>query len=262
MAYRRHRRMLWHTAVGESVTRIGYDWPLGSVLGARHRRWCSRVEEIMMRSEVLVLARPGRLPHLDYRGGIAARSTLPDTVHLLSTLATPLGGDTINVRVVVEPGAHLVLRSVSATLVLPDGDGTTSHSHLELEVAGSLDLDLEPTVVAGDSRHLSTVTLLVGDAGRIRLRERVQIGRCHESGQGFWSDSLRADVRGRPLLRHHVEMGAGTMAADAGVGAPRAYIGELRYPANVVDWPLQTAATVLELPAGGVLSTWQGDRLA
>jgi urease accessory protein len=208
---------------------------------------------IVMRSEVLVLARPGRLPHLEYRGGIAARSTLPDTVHLLSTLATPLGGDTITVRVVVELGARLVLRSVSATLALPDGDRTTSHSRFDLDAEGSLDMDLEPTVVAADARHLSTVTLHVGDAGRIRLRERVQIGRCHESRRGSWSDSLRADLGDGPLLRHHVEMSAET--------SPRAYVGELRYPADVVDWPVQDAATVMELPAGGVLATWHGDRL-
>ncbi|MDT5066567.1 MAG: urease accessory protein [Mycobacterium sp.] len=215
-----------------------------------------------MHSEVLVVAHPDRLPRLEYRGGIAARSTLPDTVHLLSALATPFGGDTINVRVVVEPRARLVLRSVSAKLVLPDGDATTSHSHFELEVAGSLDLDLEPTVVAANSRHLASLTLQVSDGGRIRLRERVQIGRCNESGQGFWSDSLRADVCDRPLVRHHVEMGAGETVSDATLRPARAYIGELRYPANVVGWPPHATATVLELPAGGVLTTWRGDRLA
>lgn len=215
-----------------------------------------------MHSEVLVVARPDRLPRLEYRGGIAARSTLPDTVHLLSALATPLGGDTIDVRVVVEPGARLVLRSVSAMLVLPDRDITMSHRHFELDVAGSLDLDLEPTVVAADSRHLSSVMLHVGDTGRIRFRERVQIGRCNESGLGFWSDSLRADVCGRPLLRHRVEIGAGATAADDALAAPRAYVGELRYPADVVDWPLHASAAVLELAAGGVFTTWQGQRLA
>lgn len=205
-----------------------------------------------MCSEVLVVARPGRLPHLDYRGGIAARSTFPDTVHLLSTMATPLGGDTITMRVVVEPGARLVLRSVSATLALPDGDRTTSHSRFELDVEGSLDMDLEPTVVAADSRHLSSVALRLGDAGRIRLRERVRIGRCHESGLGFWSDSLHADRCDEPLLRHHVQMGA---------DSSRVYVGELRCPADIVDEPVHDAATVVELPGGGVLATWQGDRL-
>jgi urease accessory protein len=215
----------------------------------------------LMFSEVLVVAHRDRLPRLECRGGIAARSRLPDTVHLLSALATPLGGDTIIVRVVVEPGARLVLRGVSATLVLPGGDTKTSHSPFDLEVAGSLDFDLEPTVVAADSRHLSIVTLHVGDTGRVRLRQRVQIGRCNESRQGFWSDSLRAVACGRTLLWHRVELGAGALAADVTLTPPRAYVGELRYPAKVVDWPLHATARVFCLPAGGVLTTWQGDRL-
>ena len=54
-----------------------------------------------MHSEVLIVAAAGRLPRIEYRGGLAARATLPDTVHLVSAAATPLGGDTISVRVVV-----------------------------------------------------------------------------------------------------------------------------------------------------------------
>ncbi len=37
-------------------------------------------------------------------GGVAARRTGADTVHLVSTAATPLGGDAIHLRVVVEAG--------------------------------------------------------------------------------------------------------------------------------------------------------------
>jgi urease accessory protein len=189
-----------------------------------------------MHSDVLVVARPDRRPRIEYRGGIAARSTLPDTVHLLSALATPLGGDTIDVRVVVEPGARLLLRSVSARVVLPRGDTTTSHSRFELDVAGSLDLDLEPMVIAANSRHLSSVSLRVGDAGRVRLRERVQIGRCNERRQAFWSGSLYADVGGLPLLRHRVEIASGSATEDR-FGSPLAYDVELRYPVNAMDWP-------------------------
>jgi urease accessory protein len=213
-----------------------------------------------MHSEVLVVARPGRLPRIEYRGAIAARSTHPDTVHLLAAQATPLGGDTINVRVVVEPGARLLLRSVSARVVLPGGDTTTSHSNFELEVAGSLDLDLEPMVIAADSRHLCTITLRIGDVGRVRLRERVQIGRCNERRQGFWSSFLRANVCSRPLVRQRIEIGAGS-TADDGSTQPLAYERELRYPAAVAHGPLHAAATVQDLAAGGVLATWQGHRL-
>jgi urease accessory protein len=210
-----------------------------------------------MHSDVLVVARAERLPRIECRGGIAARCTLADTVHLISTAATPLGGDTISIRVIVEAGARLHLRSSAATIALPSTATKISHAGFELEVAGSLDLDMEPTVVAAGAVHHSTVTAAIDAAGTLRLRERVQIGRTDER-HGFWSGTLRADIKGQPLLRHRVEIGTGAIADDV-LSAPRACISELRYPAE--EFATVPDATVLELAAGGVLMTWQGDRL-
>lgn len=208
-----------------------------------------------MDSQILVVAQPGRLPRLECRGGLAARVTLPDTVHLVSAAATPLGGDTVRIRVVVPAGARLRLCSVAATVVLPGAHSVASQSALALEVAGFLDVDLEPTVVAADAVHESAVVAAIEDAGELRLRERVQIGRSGEDG-GRWSGSLRVDVKGQPLLRHRIELGAGSPADDV-LGAPRACISELRYPETAFDHP----GTVLELAGGGALATWQGGRL-
>ena len=140
-----------------------------------------------MHSDVLIVASPGRAPRIECAGGLAARSTEPNTVHLVSAAATPLGGDTIAVRVVVEPGARLRLRSAAATVTLPGRATAESTAHWHLEVAGELDLDPQPTVVAGGSRHATSTKLSVSRSGRVRLRERVQIGRTDER-QGFGPD--------------------------------------------------------------------------
>ena len=208
-----------------------------------------------MHSDVLIVASPGRAPRIECAGGVAARSTEPDTVHLVSAAATPLGGDTIALRVVVEPGARLRLRSAAATVTLPGRATAESTAHWHLEVAGELDLDPQPTVVAGGSRHTTSTKLSISRSGRVRLRERVQIGRTDER-QGFWSGSLHADVDGSPLLRHRIELGAGTVTHDE-LGAPLAAVSELRYPDIAAD----ALGTVLELADGGSLATWQGDRL-
>nr|WP_082969073.1 urease accessory protein UreD [Mycobacterium sp. E2699] len=215
-----------------------------------------------MRSEVVLIASADRAPRIQFRGGgMQARSTSADTVHLVSAAAMPLGGDTVDIRVVVERGARLRLRSAAATVALPGPRTPTSHAHWNLEVSGSLDVDLEPTVVAGVARHLSSVQLYLHDDGLIRFRERVQIGRCGE-GEGFWSGSLHADRSGLPLLRHRVELGAGSLADDP-ISAPRAAINELRYPETGFESTATDAgATVLALAGGGTLSTWQADRLA
>lgn len=208
-----------------------------------------------MRSDVLLVARPGRGPHIECTGGLTARRTGTDTVHLLSAAATPLGGDTIAVRIIVEAGAKLRVRSVAATLVLPSVATPESHSTWDFQVYGALDVDPEPTVIAGSSRHLTLTRLHLGDTGRARIRERIQIGR-HGEPDGYWTGSLHADVVGTPLLRHRVELGTDSVADDE-IAAPRACISELRYPQTDFDG----AGTVLELAAGGALSTWQGERL-
>ncbi len=208
-----------------------------------------------MHSDVLIVARPDRLPSIECAGAVAARVTEPDTVHLVSTAATPLGGDTIAVRVIVEAAARLRVRSAAATVALPGRGTAESTAHWHLEVAGELDVDPEPTVVAGCSRHTTSTRLSVDGSGRVRLRERVQIGRTGER-QGFWSGSLYADANGLPLLRHRIELGAEAVTHDV-VDAPMASVSELRYP----DVGFDTLGTVLELADGGCLATWQGARL-
>jgi urease accessory protein len=208
-----------------------------------------------MLSDVLIVARPDRAPSIECAGGVAARRTDADTVHLVSAAATPLGGDTIRVRVVVEPGARLRLRSAAATMAMPGTATMESRASWDLEVAGDLDLDPQPTIVAGAARHFSTIRLTLTGDGRARLRERVQVGRSQER-QGFWSGSMHADVDGAPLLRHRVELGVDSVTADE-LGTPLACVSELRYPETAFD----TEGTLLELAAGGCLATWQGERL-
>jgi urease accessory protein len=186
---------------------------------------------------------------------MAARRTEPDTVHLVSAAATPLGGDAIHIRVVVEAGARLRVRTAAATVTLPGSMTSESHAFWTLEVAGDLDVDPQPTVVAATSRHFMSTRLELMGSGRVRLRERIQIGRSDER-QGFWSGSVHADVDGSPLLRHRMELGNGSVTDDA-LGSPMACISELHYP----DSGVETKGVALALAGGGCLSTWQGERL-
>ena len=212
-----------------------------------------------MHSRVTVIACPNRLPRIEFDGGLAARRTGPDRVHLVSAAATPLGGDVISVRLIVEAGARLTLRSAAATVVLPGAASLSSSADWQIEVAGVLDVDLEPTIVAADVRHACLTALHLYDDASVRLRERVQIGRTGER-QGHWSGSLRADRDYRPLLRHRMELGAGSLADDA-LYAPRATISEFNYPALCPTETADPRWTVLALAGGGTLSTRQDELL-
>lgn len=208
-----------------------------------------------MHSDVLIAAQPDRPARIECRGAVAARRTGRDTVHLVSAAAGPLGGDTIHLRVTVEPGARLRLCSVAATIVLPGADGPASCVCWSVDVAGDLEIDLQPTLVAARASHTSQTQVRLTDAATVRIHERVQIGRSGER-EGFWSGSLHADLDGAPLLRHRVELGTGSLADDE-IAAPRAYVGEFRYPGPGTDM----AGVTLPLAGGGYLASWQGDRL-
>ncbi|WP_153407799.1 urease accessory protein UreD [Nocardia macrotermitis] len=215
-----------------------------------------------MRTEVRIVASPGVLPRIHATGGLAARRTGPDIVHLIGTAATPLGGDELDIAVVVEPGARLCLRSVAATIALPGRTTPLSHAHWTFEVGagGELDVDPEPTVIAGGAVHHAVTTVRLAEDARLRLRERVQVGRTDET-VGHWRGDLVADLDSMPLLRHRLELGEDSPTDDA-LAAPRAITSVLRYPdeSGSRTWGLDAA--LLPLAAGGSLYTWTGARLS
>lgn len=214
-----------------------------------------------MRTELSIVAAPGRLPRIDAVGGLAGRHTGVDTVHLIGTAATPLGGDELDISIVVRPGARLVVRSVAATIALPSTATPLSVAHWRFEVGegAELDFDPEPTIVAGGAHHHTVTTVLLAPDARLRLRERVQLGRSGEDGGG-WRGDLIADLGEIPLLRHRLELGAGTVTDDT-LRAPRALDSELVYPDDRPVWSGSVDTVRLPLAAGGSLATSTGSRL-
>ncbi len=164
--------------------------------------------------------------------------------------------------VVVAPGAELVVRSVAATLALPNSTTPLSLGRWYFEVGhgGSLDFDPQPMIVAGGAQHHVSTTVRVASDARLRVRERVQIGRTGEDG-GRWEGDLVADIEQTPLLRHRLELGAGTAADDA-LSAARALDSELVYPDERPVATTGLTRTRLPLAAGGSLFTHIGTRLA
>ncbi|AMU21306.1 Putative urease accessory protein (UreH?) [Mycobacteroides abscessus subsp. bolletii] len=212
-----------------------------------------------MRTDVRIIAEKGRLPRLRCTGSLQGRITDTDTVHLVGVAASPLGGDEISVRIEVGEGAILRVRSVAAAVALPGRENLRSFATWDCAVAGLLDLDPAPTIVAANASHHSHVTVRGSVGVGLRLRERVQIGRTGESS-GFWSGQFDADIGATPLLRHRIELGAGSVTDDE-LGRPLALISELRYPATGSIEQLPTGGTLLSLAGDATLLTWQGQRL-
>lgn len=219
-----------------------------------------------MRTRVEIVAERGRRFRHQAVGGLAVRQTGSQAAHLIGTAATPLGGDDIEIRVVVEAGAHLDLGSVAATIALPStrrADSTMSW-RIELGENARLHLHPEPTVVAAGADHISDVSVEMAATATLTLAEDVQIGRSdamtEKDADGRWEGALHVDLGGKPLLRHRLDLGRGSTAISAGL---RASSSVFRFPDDRPDHVDDTAfAARLALAGGGSLVTVLGETVA
>jgi urease accessory protein len=147
-----------------------------------------------------------RLPVLTSQVPLVLRRT-PTAVYLVGGAAGPIGGDELDLRVTVGPGAFLRMRSAAASIALPGLDGLESQLRVTITVGagGRLEYLPEPVVVTAGARHATLVSVTLAAGASLLLRDELLLGRHGEDG-GTARSVLRADYDGRPLLRHSVEV--------------------------------------------------------
>ncbi|MGQ0847262.1 MAG: urease accessory protein UreD [Sporichthyaceae bacterium] len=175
------------------------------------------------------------------------------TVHLVGGAAGPMGGDRWRIEVTVGAGAALCVRSVAASIALPDRAGRSSllEIHADLGPGARLDWAPEPLILAAGATHTTAATLHVADGATLRWREEIVCGRANEtSGTGF--TRLRATYAGRPLLAHDLALGPGALGWDS-----PAVLGSARTVGTVL-----LAAPGIETPSGPTGGNSAGVRTA
>jgi urease accessory protein len=192
-------------------------------------------------------------------GQLAVRRTGPTTVHLVATAFGPLGGDDARIRLVVEEGATLAVRTVAAALALPARDRERpSRQRVHATVAGVLDLRPEPTVVATGAHHVAEVAAELAPGAVLTATEQVLLGRSREE-PGRWTGTTRVERDGGPLLHTTVDLGPGAGAWLPPV-APRAYASTVHLAG--LDGQVATGDDVVRLPLpGGWVTTGWGAEL-
>jgi urease accessory protein len=195
------------------------------------------------------------LPVMRASGQLAVRRTGPTRVHLVATAFGPLGGDDAEISLVVEEGAQLTVRSVAAAIALPArGTDAPSAQRISATVGGSLDLGLEPTVVAHRAHHLAELVADLGPDGAITAIEQVLLGRTGEE-PGRWTGTVRVVRDGRPLLHTTVGLGPDQPAWLPPV-APRAYASTVHIANDEAGVLTGEDAVRLPLPGGWVTTAW------
>jgi urease accessory protein len=198
------------------------------------------------------------LPVVRASGQLAVRRTGASTVHLVATAFGPLGGDDAEVRLVVEEGARLSVRSVAAAVVLPArGESPPSRQVVRAEVAGVLDLAPEPTVVTAGTVHLAELHADLARGAELTVTEQVLLGRAGEA-PGRWTGTTRVERAGRPLLHTTVGLGPGAPAWSPPV-MPRAYVSTVSIGDPRAGVGTGVDAVRLPLPGGWVGTAWAAE---
>jgi urease accessory protein len=213
-----------------------------------------------VRARAKVVAGPGG----PYTAAVL-RSDLPlvlrpagDAIYLAQGAAGPLGGDDLELSIEVPDGCSLRLRAVASTLVLPSAAGGTARivMRVVVGVGSSLELLLEPVVVAGGASVELVTDISMAPDARLLWREEIVLGRYGELGG---TATTRIDVlRGEhSLLRTGSQLVGGDVVTHgpAVLGPGRAVgswlqIGYGELPCS----PTRDSAT-MTLAEGGTLLT-------
>lgn len=213
-----------------------------------------------MRAAAAVVAQTGadgatRLPVLRSEAPLVLRRTA-HAVYLVGGAAGPIGGDLLSLRIDVEAGAVLRLRTSAAAVALPGPDGGESVLSVTGSVApgGRLEFLPEPTIAADGARHRVEMRFCLAAGATLVLRDELILGRYGERG-GSCRTRIRVDLGGAPLLRHELDvcgsgeasLGPAVMSGHRAVGCllragPGAHPATAELDAAAGTWPLAAPA--------------------
>jgi urease accessory protein len=180
----------------------------------------------------------------------AFRST-PDGIYLVGTAASPVGTDQLAMRVKVEAGATLKIRSAASTIAWASS-GSSLTIDVEVGESGQLDWHLQPLVASRQCNFLQYARLRLAEGASARWTEEIVLGR-HGEGPGHVDLRLDADVAGHPLVRHQLVIGETVPGWDgpAVMGAHRAVALVLVAGMDAGGWEAGAGAGWATMPLEG-----------
>lgn len=170
------------------------------------RSGCTRI--IRLRSDPPLVLRPTHVegPRLPEGWNLSGPTTA--RVSLVAGAAGPLGGDHLQLDLVVGPGATLVVRGVAASLLLPGAHGEPSSNETTLRVAegGTLVWLPQQLIAAHGCDHTASTRVTLEAGARLLAREEALFGR-HGEEPGRLRQHLRVTLAGQPLLDQELSVG-------------------------------------------------------
>jgi urease accessory protein len=205
-------------------------------------------------ARVEVAAGPdGRTRLVDVRSEppLAVRAT-PGRVLVVGSAAAPVGGDELDLDVVVGAGARLCLGTAAATVSWPSTDAAWSVARTTCCVGdgGHLTWWPEPSVSVVGSRHRVRTHVELAATASCTVVDEVALGR-HGEPSGDVELTVRVRRDGRPLLHHTERLGPGA----PGWGGASRVAGARHVLSAVVVGPAAGAPRTV-VDASGTSSAW------
>jgi urease accessory protein len=171
-------------------------------------------------ARIEVARRVGRSVMIDARSEppLAVRQTV-DRILLVGSAASPVGGDVIEIDVVVGPAATASIGSVAATSIFPGPTGERSHTSTTVALGCEARLSWwpEPLVSIAESDHRSSTRVQLSAGAVLTLIEEVSLGRSGQDS-GTLELDLRVERDGAVLLHHCERFGPSEPGARSAVG--------------------------------------------
>lgn len=176
---------------------------------------------------------------------------------LVASAFGPLGGDSTEVDIALEPGARLRIGSAGAQVAQPGAADPVSRAVVRLRAAAGAELQWrpQPLVVGPGAEHRAGLHVTAEDGSRVLLAETVVLA------GGRYRSTWRVDYDDKPLLAADLDIGAGSPTGwdgPAGTGGARLVVTAMLAGGVVPAGPLQ-GGEVLQLAGPGVLLLWLGD---
>lgn len=170
------------------------------------------------------------------------------TLWLVGSGASPVGEDHIKVRVEVEAGVSVALRSVAATVVYAArGVGTRWDTEIHVADGAELDWRPEPVILTERARHQANTTVHAAAGAKVTFDEVLVLGRNHETAGDLRSE-LAVRIDDVPVLLTSVDTGLPGWAGPAGVAGATVVANRLRLDTDEVA---HAPVTANEHPGGG-----------
>lgn len=175
-------------------------------------------------------------------------------LYLLSPAASPIGGDQVTIRLVLERGVRLTVRSAAASIARRGPQGFPSRLEIQvtLEAGASLCWLVEPTVLADRAIHMVESHLDLEEGASLWWRDATVLGCSGEAG-GCGRLRMAVDRNGQPVVRHEIHLvprdrvlsGPAGLAGARVVGSVLATVRADRPVPEPVNHPNGTRVVVL-----------------